>query len=115
MAANSNAAAQIPLGTIGRPATLVSVSHSVPPNVSKPAQGPRRKWLCLDAWTSGAGIWASLVTIVGFGLAIVVYIWTRKSYKLATWTALKDYRDDCRSQNVRTTCLGSIEEHADNG
>ena len=76
--------------------------------------GRRSKWLPPDCWNFCVGLWGLVVTIAVFAIALVLFkpqlldhqlntedfILSGKSYNPSAWTAHKDFRDDCRSQNV---------------
>ena len=68
------------------------------PNATQPSQGvpvgaatAQRPWPILKSWST----WVAKIL-----LAIAGIFATYVALSVAIWTSIKDYRDDCRSQNV---------------
>ena len=68
------------------------------PATSTPAQNHQNaKWQSFKSLVHSAGIVQTSMGLVGLVLAIVGIPWAMRTYNMAQWTELKDFRDDCRS------------------
>ncbi|KAE9366448.1 hypothetical protein N431DRAFT_472984 [Stipitochalara longipes BDJ] len=80
------------------PASTTSTT-STPNSLARPASKKPEKttWQTLKSLLPSSGAVQVFMGLVCLILAIVGIKWADRSYNMALWTELKDFRDDCRS------------------
>ncbi|KAN0089933.1 hypothetical protein V8E51_018512 [Hyaloscypha variabilis] len=88
------------------PASTSSATPTTNSSATRSSKPPRKTtWQTFKDLLPSSGAVQILMGLLGLILAIVGIKWAVRSYNMARWTELKDFRDDCRSVQATGAAL----------